>query len=415
MGIFNFFSPATPEKHERKADAFVIDGAYGHAKIEYEKALARLERQPDVSPAYRDHIADKLRRCRESLAREHRREGKALVEAGCGSEARELFDLALELTADARLAADLNNLLETIPKPAGRPGAYDAVEPVTPAEKPPAEAHPGSDEEYFNALCNSLEDTEREAYRQYPDTFRAGFIALNQGDFDTAVARLSEADRAYPFGPNYITLELATAHLNRGANETARGLLESFLQEYPESLRAYHLMCEVLWALEAFDEAGHLLAGCPPALADTLAIQMLTGETYMRSGQFDRAAGLYGELLQARGWDPLVAQALAGSREAQGQNERARDLYAEIIGACTSCHARVDPAVKTRFAETSFALGDFSVKILELYLALVQEDPGNRKHYYSRVSHIYAVQGNEHESRRFAAFARQLTEEERDG
>ena len=115
MGLFNFFSPATPEKHEQKADAFVIDRAYGHAKLEYERALARLERQAEPRPGYRNRIADKLRRCREALAREHRREGKALAEAGCGDEARELFGLALELTADARLAADLKTLQDTLP------------------------------------------------------------------------------------------------------------------------------------------------------------------------------------------------------------------------------------------------------------------------------------------------------------
>ena len=412
MRLFGFFSGGSPEKYEKRADAFVINGSYGQAKIEYEKALAGLTRLSEVTPGYRSLIEDKLRRCKESLAREHRREGQAMVEAGCGDEARELFDLALELTEDARLAADVTNLLATIPAPPEQPDAYEYFVPVSPDEDQLETHLPDSDEEYFEALCNSLEDAEREAYHTYPDTFKKGFVALNRGDFDTAVTLLADAADAYPFGANYIALELATAHLNRGENDTARTLLESFRQEYPDSLKTYYLICEILWETGAFDEAQQLLAACPPTLSESLPVKMLVGETFMRSKQFAQAAGLYQNLLEIHGWDPLVAQALAGTYEARGRNEPARDLYGEIIGACTGCGARVDPVVKQRYAETSFAAGDFSTKILELFLDLVREDPPNRIDYYQRISRIYALQGNNHESRRFAAFAQRLAEEE---
>jgi len=412
MRLLRFFSGGSPEKYEKRADAFVINGSYGQAKLEYEKALGKLERQAHSKPGYRNHIQEKLRRCKESLAREHRREGQSMIEAGCGDEARELFDLALELTEDARLATDVTNLLATIPAPPEQPEAYEHFVSVSPEEDQPETHHPDSDKEYFEALCNSLEDAEREAYHTYPDTFKEGFMALNRGDFDAAVTLLADAAGAYPFGANYITLELATAHLNRGENDTARTLLESFLQEYPDSLKAYYLMCEILWETQAFDEAQQLLASCPATLADSLSVKMLAGETFTRSKQFPQAAGLYKELLAIHGWDPLVAQALAGTYEARGRNEPARDLYGEIIGACTGCGARVDPVVKQRYAETSFAAGDFSTKILELFLDLVREDPPNRIDYYQRISHIYALQGNDHESSRFAAFAQRLAEEE---
>lgn len=413
MRLLGFFSGSSPEKYEKRADAFVINKSYGQAKLEYEKALGKLERQAHSKPGYRNHIQAKLRRCKESLAREHRREGQALVEAGCGDQARELFDLALELTEDARLTADVTNLLATIPAPPEQSEAYEYFVPVSPEEDQPETHDPDSDKEYFEALCNSLEDSEREAYLAYPDKFKEGFVALNRGDFSTAVTLLAEAAGAYPFGANYITLELATAHLNRSENDTARTLLESFLQEYPDSLKAHYLMCEILWETGAFDEAQLLLANCPATLAESLSVKMLAGETFTRSKQFPQAADLYKDLLAIHGWDPLVAQALAGTYEAQGLNEPARDLYGEIIGACTGCGSRVDPVVKQRYAETSFAAGDFSTKILELFLDLVQTDPVNRLAYYHRISHIYSLQGNEHESHRFAAFAQRLTEEEK--
>jgi predicted Zn-dependent protease len=306
----------------------------------------------------------------------------------------------------------VTHLLETIPEPHTQPDTYDYFVPAATDENPPEEHDTDSDKEYFEALCNSLEEDESEAYHTYPDTFKKGFVALNRGDFDTAVTLLAEAAGTYPFGANYITLELATAHLNRGENDTARTLLESFLQEYPDSLKAYYLLCDIHWETGALDEARRLLADCPSTLAESLSVKMLMGETLMRSNQFRPAADFFKELLAVHGWDPLVAQALAGAYEAQGRNEPARDLYGEIIGACTGCGTRVDPLVKQRYAETSFKVGDFSTKILELYLELVREDPANRGDYYHRISHIYTRQGNEHEARRFTAIAAQLVEEE---
>jgi len=412
MGFLDFFSGGPPEKYEQKADAFVISGAYGHAKTEYEKALDKLDRLPDVKPGYRHLMEDKLRHCKESLAREHRQNGKALVEAGCNEEARELFDLALELTADPRLTTDIKKLLDGIPA-ADDPEDYAFPDDAMPDTETDQKDDPGSEEEYFTALCNSLEDVERDEYRSYPDTFRQGFIALNRGDFKTAVVLLSEAHNAYPFATNYITLELATAHLNMDDNEQARELLENFLKEHPESLKAYYLMCEILWESKAFDAVQELLSNCPEDLSGLLPVRMLAGETLLRSERYEEAVSFFRELLETGGWNNTVAQTLAGAYEALGRPEKARSLYAEIMGACTGCGARVDPVVKQRYAETSFETGDFSTKILELYLNLVREDPANRLDYYHRISRIYSLQGNESESRRFAAFAQRLAEEEK--
>jgi len=407
MGLLDIFSGGSPEKIEEKADALVHNGAYGQAKIEYEKALARLDRRPVSDPGYRGLLEGKLRNCKESLARDHRRAGQALMAAGCGTDARELFELGLELTADSRLAADIRSLMQKIPAAGDEPEMFDFYEAGPTAEDDQEIADHGSDDEYFHALCNVLEDDERAAYHTYPDSFKAGFLALNRGDFDSAVELLEEAARAYPFGANYISLELATAQLNRGENETALRLLEDFLKDNPESLRAYYLMCEIFWERQAFGEARQLLSNCPASLADTLPIKMLSGETYVRAGQGEQAAAVFQRLLEDIGWDNQVAQALAGVYESVGRNEEARTLYGEIIGTCTGCGTRPDPLVKQRYAETSFAAGKHSTKILELYLELVHEDPGNRQVYYQRISRLYELQGNTHESRRFASFAKQ--------
>ena len=52
-------------------------------------------------------------------------------------------------------------------------------------------------------------------------------------------------------------------------------------------------------------------------------------------------------------------------------------------------------------------------ELLELYLELVREDPPNRQAYYRRISNIYTHQGNAYEANRFAAFAQNVTGEEK--
>ncbi len=411
MGFFDFLSGGTPEKYEQKADAFVINGSYGHAKTEYEKALAKLERQTDAKPDYRQGIEDKLRHCKEALALEHKKNGDALVESGCHDDAMELFHLALELTADPELTTDIQERLDNIPDAADKPENYTLPDDIMSDADADEAADPGSEDEYFTALCNSLEDAEQNEYRSYPDTFKQGFIALNRGDFNAAVALLSEAHNAYPLAANYITLELATAHLNLGDNEQAHELLASFLKEHPESLKAYYLMCEILWERNAFDAVGQLLSTCPETLLETLPFKMLAGETLLRSERYEEAVSFFREILDTGPWDNTVAQTLARAYEALGRPEKARALYAEIMDACTGCNARVDPVVKLRYAETSFATGDFSTKTLELYLTLARDDQAHRLNCYRRISHIYAQQGNESESRRFAAFAQKLAED----
>ncbi len=74
---------------------------------------------------------------------------------------------------------------------------------------------------------------------------------------------------------------------------------------------------------------------------------------------------------------------------------------------CRSCHTRIHPLIKRRFADISFDLGQHSSAILEMYLSLVQDDPENAPLYFQKISRIYASTGNEEEARRFRVFAQQ--------
>jgi hypothetical protein len=144
---------------------------------------------------------------------------------------------------------------------------------------------------------------------------------------------------------------------------------------------------------------------------DSLAVLLLRGETRYHAGDFDAAKALYQTFMDNQGWQTEIALALAKAHEAAEENEDARLIYREIMGHCTGCGAKIDPAVKHKYAELSFSAGIYDTHILELYLALAQEIPNMAPEYYARVSRIYTEQGNEAEAARFRMIARRASEQ----
>ena len=77
---------------------------------------------------------------------------------------------------------------------------------------------------------------------------------------------------------------------------------------------------------------------------------------------------------------------------------------------CSSCHARIDPFIKQRYADLCFDSGMLNTDILDLYLSLAQELPDKAAEYYEKVSRIYADQGNPTEAARFRAIADKIAQ-----
>ncbi len=403
MGFLKFFAGKTPEQIEKKADSLFDEQEYGMAKMEYENALAKLEKQSDPNPELVNRISEKLIQCKEKLAVRHLQNAKELVTSNCHQDAKDLLKLALELTADEKLSVEIQEVRKQLMGSRSSSGheKEDTIE-----NNNIGEDMLWADDEYLTALLGSLPQSEQEAYLEYGKEFKIGFVALNQGDFSTAVQNLSIALKAHSSVKSYIPLELATAYLNQGQYSEAESLLAGFLKDYPGSIRACQLMCEILWEKKKFKDAEAFLQTCPEKIAESIPIQLLLGETYFLSGDLEKANTFYQDVLQKSEWDNHVAQSLAKTYEALGRNEEARHVYGQIIGACQGCGRKIDPYVKQRYAETSFEAGDFSTKTLELFFNLTQEDPENRSHYYHKISRIYSVQGNEKEAERFLSLAR---------
>jgi len=187
--------------------------------------------------------------------------------------------------------------------------------------------------------------------------------------------------------------------------------LEGFLAHHPDALPGYQVLCEVFWEMKAFDRVESLLEDCPEDLKQSVAYVLLRGESLSQAGSHAEAVVFYETFMKEYGRHDAVVRAMAGSCEALGDLEKALDLYAEIMNQCQSCHARLDPLVRRKFADISFALGERSTAVLESYLSLSMEDSDNRPFYYQRVSRIYAAMGNDEEARRFQGFSIQAGQE----
>lgn len=401
MGLLKIFFGQNPEKDEQKGDAFFNNAVWGMAKIEYEKALGKLVKTAPDYDESEARLQDKLRQAKEALAIEHRQTGENLMEQEYYDDARELFQLAIELTQDPELISTIENRMLEMQRLAARDIQTAVSNPQVNDE---AVSHEQKDE-YFVALCGTLPKEVRALYFSYGESFKSGYLALNRGEFDLAADYLSRALKENPSPDSFIPLELATAYMNLEKFDEARQLLEKFLQYHPDALPGYQLLCEVFWAIRSLDQAEALLAACPDELKNSLAYYLLLGETMFQAGNYSKATSLYQDFMKAYGWNEPVARALARTFETVGDFEKARDIYANIMDQCRSCHTRIDPFIKQKFADISFDLGQYSSAILEMYLSLAQEDPENTPFYYQRIRRIYSSLGNEGEARRFKLLA----------
>jgi tetratricopeptide (TPR) repeat protein len=405
MGLLQFFSPKSFDVFEEKGDRLVRSNDLGLAKLQYEEALSRLEKSslPDVSK-HRDRIEMKIQDARESLALQHKLAAEELVAAGCFEDAGDLLELARELTRKPQLIRDVDTLVADV-------AAGVQIELN-------AEVSEGTDDEvfdldddeaYFLVLCSTLPDEVQDVYAGLGQNFQSGYIALNKGAFGLAADLLNKALTDQGGRVTYVHLELATVYLNLGDVPAARTLLEVFIESYPESLRAYEVLCEIYWETENYDLADTLLQSCPDTLKTSIPLLLLMGETLFLSGKQTEAVSFYLKSIEYLGWDEQIAVALAKIYEAMDRRKEALAAYQEVMTGCKSCRSRVNPFVRQRYAELKYEAGDISSGLLESYFSLCRENPENQGQYFARISDIYKRQGYPAEAQRYLDMARKTS------
>jgi thioredoxin-like negative regulator of GroEL len=368
--------------------------------------LYKLEKKCPGDSELKRRLQEKILQSKEALALHHTQRGKEIMESQYYEDAEEVFRLALELTENPELKNELRERLKDIRDYYGQEEITDSRGIQTEKTDAAEQDHDIRQDDYFAALVGSFSYKVREkAYHSYGEAFKEGYLALNNGDFELAVTKLSQSMEENRGPKTYIPLELATAYLNLGNSKEAERLLTGFLKDYPDSLQGYQMLCETYWEMKAFEKAEQLLQACPQELMESPLILLLQGETLFQSQRFQEAKSLFLDYLKSSGWDENIALSLAKTYETLDEKEKARDLYAEVMEKCSSCGGRIAPFIKQRYSDISLACGQVSTKILELYLSLVQEDPDNKGHYYQKIVEIYSALRNEKEARRYQRFA----------
>jgi len=408
MTFLKIFRGKTPQEHAEKGDALFAEDLWGKAKIEYEKALEKLEKTATPSDDLKTRLRGKIHYANEALAVNHKKNADDMLAAGFYDDARELYYLALELSEDPDFKSSLQEKLKQLDFRLNKVIQDNLPDQHVEKKETPENAYLEQVDEYFGALCGALPPEVQKAYRGYGDNFKNGYLALNRGDFAQAADFLTRAMEENPSSGGYIPLELATAYLNMEKHAEAQQLLEIFVQDQPGALPAYQLLCEIYWENQAFDRAQVLLASVPEELKESVAVYLLKGETLFQAGNFSAAKEFYRNFLKSYGFNELVVRALAKTHEALKELANARNLYREIMDQCSSCQARIDPFIKQRYADLCFDSGMLNTDVLELYLSLAQELPDSAADFYEKVSRIYAARENDHEARRFRAIVEKL-------
>ncbi|PIP37198.1 MAG: hypothetical protein COX19_17320 [Desulfobacterales bacterium CG23_combo_of_CG06-09_8_20_14_all_51_8] len=409
MGVFGFLSGKGPEDMELAGDRFSKSGEFGAAKIEYEKALAKAESKfPEKENLIR-RLAEKIAGSRESLAAAHVQTGREWIASDNFREAEGLLRLALELTENPDLREEITGLLESIDAgPASGNSEEDRLfvsddDPFAPDEE--SDLEDDADDDYFAILCHALPEDTANAYLTYDRDFKQGFVALNNGDFETAVEKFMESmnrsDRDQPL----VALELATAFTHMGEFARARDLILDFIENHGLSVQPVQMLCDVYWGMENHRQAIDLLDQCPDPLKQTFSIQMLLGETYYQMEDFPAAQAVFQACEKNFGENELITRSLAKTFEAMGDLEAARDLYGRMLSGCARCGTRRDPFVQRRYAELCFACGERSQRLIDLYFSMVQADADNKADYYRRIYELYMALGKPKEAARYEAFA----------
>ena len=318
-----------------------------------------------------------------------------------------MLTLAIDVSTDQAFKGRLKQELEELEGRCFQAGDTDSATPGEARLESPVEETPETgDDEDFQALCHTLPPPVRKAYQGYGDDFKRGFMALNRGAFANAACFLEQAHETQSQPDSYIPLELATAYLNLNRPSEAHDLLVAFRRHHPEALPAYQLLCEIYWDRNDFAQALNLLDALPSELSTSVAAVVLRGETLARAGEHAAARGHYQRFIETHGWNTTVAHHLARVCRCLEDNDRAWNLYQEIMNRGGGCGARIDPWIRHEYAELCFDKGRHDAPLLEIYLTLVREIPANAAHYYRCAAHIYTRQGHEHEARRFRGFAR---------
>ena len=278
MSFFGRLFGGDPDTHRRNADAHFERGAFGEAKLAYEKARDAL---PSDRRSERDGMAARIDACRDGIARTRLAQAQAYRTQGERSLAAEELRGALEVAADRALGAEIQAVLDDL----DRVEVQQANRGVT-----------LSRDERIAILAGSWYEEQATEYASYGDEFFEALLALDDERFEDARAGFAQVLKTAE-APIYVILEHAKACTLVGDSAAATAGYVRFLEALPEGAGgerrlAAHLQIGVLRSL----------GGDPEGALDAFqgAIEDFPDDhrPYFALGQQLRLSGAPGEALE---------------------------------------------------------------------------------------------------------------------
>lgn len=191
----NLFRKKDVAELTSEADALFAEGRFGEAKLAYDRAAERAQKDRHAS---HEALEARALECCDRLALKRAHEAEELFASGQDDLAREELRHALDT---ARSAAVLEQIREVEQRLEGREAAAQAQE-----------AAPLSDEEHLMLLTSTWEPLQAAELEAHGEPLFEAVLAIERGQGEVAVAKLRALLEGVP-AASYLWLELGRAHL----------------------------------------------------------------------------------------------------------------------------------------------------------------------------------------------------------
>ena len=210
MGFLKrFFGAGTAQEYVEAGDRLFEKHDFGAAKLEYERALDKLE----SGDASRPGVQEMVDACLDKLALRHIAEARRLIDQGDPELAQAELESALEVVATDDVRKEVQAVVDQLER-------IDAEEQAVETEL--------TDDERYTVISGSWEDAQADEYDELGEPFREAILKLHDGEIAEArpllEALLDEAE-----APRYLWLEIGRVRLMTEDNEGGKEALEEFL------------------------------------------------------------------------------------------------------------------------------------------------------------------------------------------
>ena len=269
-------------RFKKKGDAFIEAQEWGRAR----GALLEATRLFDGDENEASAIKGQLNIANSALLTMHKEAALRFMKQGMPENAIEHFTTALDFVTDdhqerEELLKQINGAQRTM-----APRELEALVGPESAEQDRApEEAPFNEEENFHALLNTLNQDQADVYLTLGDDFRRAYLAMMEGDLDTADKWLSQVHAQHPDNA-YLQYEMGRLRMGQERYEEAEELLSSACKKAPDMIPVRHARVETLWGLEQYDQAERVVEEAFEIDDELLENFVIAGETCLRSSEY---------------------------------------------------------------------------------------------------------------------------------